>query len=1116
MMLQAIRRQVNATSRLAALALSVAAILALFTSVAEATVPKLVPNGNFHSEHASGVAVDNSCSLHTPPLSGSACTEFDPSANDVFVTSLIGVSEEGNLSAGGHGEKFDASGKALSPPPPFAEGFRYGAAVNPTNGRLYVASPSGEIEIYEPDTGELRSSFPVPQFYTEGIIGLLVDDTQIAADAAGDVYVPNVLENEVRKYSDTGMLLETLTGSGVHALKRPSGVAVDSSGNVWVADDGNNRIEEFSATGAFLSAFESEGVRALALDGHGDLLAIVDNSADNCGTVNPPCEHLVEYTEGGAQLSDLGAGDFGSGEHGVHESMVSVDNASGRVYVTDGLKSVVWVYQPPLAPVLGQESAAEVGTSEAKLGALVQPGGIQATYRFEYLTEAAFQADKESFSGPEEPVRVPYPEGSVGEGFSSRTAWASAKGLAPGTTYHYRAVVTNGLGSVAGPDQTFTTETVAQATCPNEQARGGFSAGLPDCRAYELVTPPSKSSAQPDVVTQGQGGVLEVAVPPHGGYERNVAASDGNRFAYISSEVMPGSQSAGLEFIATRGPNGWSPEDTIPLRPYTGSRCNFDAQQTEVLKYSLDLSKAVLVDNQTTNELSATFSEGCRGEQVEVVSGEPLEQNLLARDNEDGVYQLVNLTPAGLSAEPANFVAASADLNVVVFSERAKLTSDAVNGAVNLYEWNEGALRLLTLKLPSGAPVAGSVVSVSTDGSDLLFTANGNLYVRVNGERTVQLDEKAPGATGPGGGGSFGAVSADGSQVFFTDNATAGLTSDTVAGSGKNLYRYDVSTGQLSDLTPVSDAKAALTAVSEDGSYVYFSSEGVQSGSQTNQLGETAKNGQPNLYVDHDGAIEFVMNATIMATPANAGQTEAISQNGAFLAFNSTNNLTGYDNNGAHEIYLYRAAANRFECASCNPSGEAPTARGADLGTLQHPVSDNGQVFFQADEALLPRDTNGKADVYEYDYNGGLHLISTGTSANVSILLDASVSGNDVFFLTAQELVPQDNQKELFVIYDARVAGGFPEGALPPACTTADACRSAPALQPSIYGAPASQTFSGVGNLAPPEAKPKAKPKAKHVQCKGDGSRRAEKQGKCVKKPAKKAKKSAHANRRGK
>ncbi len=1030
------------------LAGSVVALLAVCVGVAGAAASKLVLNGDFHSVGGSGVAVNQS-------------------SGDVFATGFVSINEGNPVE--GASEKFDASGKVLSPPSPFAEGLHYGAALNPTNGHLYVASPFGEIEVYDPTTGKLISSFEVPLSWVmpipEEIFG---NNVQIATDAAGNVYLPNPPGNEVLEYSETGTLLESFTGSGVHALKRPMGVAVDSSGNVWVADAGNNRIEELSSAGVFLGEFESEGVRALALDGHGDVLAIVDNSADNCEAIKPPCEHLVEYSETGAQLTDIGAGTFGSPNDEpagtgarIKESMVAVNQATGRVYVTDGLKNVVWIAEAPLAPAIGQESAAEVGTSEAKLGVLVQPGGIQTTYRFEYDTREYTEGE-----GPHG-VSVPLPEGSAGEGFSARVVWASAKGLTPGTTYHYRAVVTNALGTVAGPDQTFTTQAVAQASCSNEQSRGGFSAGLPECRAYELVTPPGKSSAQPDTFTEASFNE-ELGNDYLGGLPDSAAASDGNRFEYESAEVMPGAQTPGLEFLATRGPNGWSSEDALPLRPYTANRCTFPvSSQTVVVKYSPDLSRTILVDNANQgSKQESEFSEGCRGETVEVVSGEPFEQNLLAHDNEDDTYQLVNLTPAGVEPEPATFIAASADLNVVVFSERAKLTPDAVSGAENLYEWSEGALRLLKLELPSGVPVAGSIASLSADGSDLLFTANGNLYVRVHGERTVQLDE-ARGGSGPGGGGELAAVSADGSQVFFTDDATAGLTSDTVAGSGENLYRYDVSTGQLSDLTPVADSKASFKAISEDGSYVYFSSEGVQSGGQANQLGETAQSGDPNLYVEHDGTNAFVMNATLIAPPPSGGQTDAISQAGAFLAFDSTDRLTGYNNNGDYEIYLYNASANGFVCASCNPSGEAPTDRGGALGYVPHAVSDGGQVFFETKEALLPRDTNGQWDVYEFDYNGGLHLISTGTGTGASVLADASVSGSDVFFLTSQSLVPQDSFQEAHKIYDARVNGGFPEAALPPACTTADACRSAASPQPSIFGEPSSQTFSGTGNLVP-------------------------------------------------
>ncbi len=887
-----------------ALALSSAALLTLCSGVADAAVSGLAGNGNFHAVGASGIAVDQS-------------------SGDLFTTGLIG-GEPGILDEEGRSEEFDGAGNVLSPPSPFAEGLRYGAAVNPTNGRLYMASPFGEVEVYDPTTGTLISSFGVPPFVSnfsyKEIFG--TNEVQLATDAAGDVYVPNVPGNEVLKYSETGTLLETITGSGTHALNGPRGVAVDSSGDVWVGDSGSNRIEEFSPTGAFLREFESEGVTALALDGHGDVFAIVDNSADDCGAITPPCEHLMEYSETGTQLADVGAGHFGSptdqvGGARVVESMVAVDDTSGRVYVSDGLKNDVWVYQAPTAPTIGQESAAEVGTTEAKLGVLVQPGGIQASYRFEYDTRE--YQENEAPHG----VSVPYPEGSAGEGFSSRVVWASAKNLSPGTTYYYRAVATNGLGSVTGPGQTFTTTTVAQTTCPNETVRSGLSAGLPECRAYELVTPPGKSSAQPDTRTETINNEEEQNAY-YGGLVNNLAADDGDRFAYESAEVMPGAQSAGLEFLATRGPNGWSSEDALPLRPYTGNRCTFPvATQTEVLTYSPNLAQALVLDNSTTSgTYSSEFSPTCRSETVELVSNEPFEQNLLAHDNEDGTYQLVNLTPASADPEPAIFAAASADLNVVVFSERAKLTPEAVSGAVNLYEWREGAVHLLKLELPSGAPVDGTVVKLSAEGSDLFFTANGNLYVRVDGERTVQLDE-ARGGSGPGGGGELAAVSADGTQVFFTADATAGLTGDTVAGSGTNLYRYDTSTGQLSDLTPVDDAKAELIGSSEDGSYVYFTSEGVQSGSQTNQSGETAQPGQPNLYLDHEGTITFVIDAKLM-TPSTGGKRDEIAQNGAFLAFSSTKSLTGYDNNGYYEIYLYSAAANRFECASCDPSGEAP------------------------------------------------------------------------------------------------------------------------------------------------------------------------------------------------
>ena len=72
-------------------------------------------------------------------------------------------------------------------------------------------------------------------------------------------------------------------------------------------------------------------------------------------------------------------------------------------------------------------------------------------------------------------------------------------------------------------------------------------------------------------------------------------------------------------------------------------------------------------------------------------------------------------------------------------------------------------------------------------------------------------------------------------------------------------------------------------------------------------------------------------------------------------------------------------------------------------------LSDQGRVFFDSADALVPQDTNGREDVYEYEpqgvgscarAGGCVSLISSGTSSEESVFLDASETGNDVFFLT--------------------------------------------------------------------------------------------------------------------
>jgi hypothetical protein len=1043
---------------LVALALGVTAMLAFSGGVARAEAPRLVPDGQFESQGAIGVAVDQSTS------------ESDPSRGDVYVAgylNFVKVPGSENLElVPGRVNKFDVSGNLLKPPSPVGEALYYsGTAVNPQNGDVYALGEteffgSTSVFTYDPASGALVGS----PFSVRGSGNFLFSDVVpttvvgIATDSEGDVYVPVAPSDEVREYSPTGEPtrepLKTFTGAG--ALKGPTGVAVDPAGNLWVADAGNERIVELSPADNLIREIKSEGVQAVAVD-HGDVFATVHNGADFCGELRPPCSHLVEYSPAGAQVADLGAGSFGTlaakeegGSAGNLPDMVAVSDSSGSVYVTEGavtlpregVHSRVFKFSPPVAPKLESEVAVEVGVSEAKLGAAVNPGGLSAAYRFEYGTTTAYGN------------MVPFPEGDTGGGFQSRSVWASASRLLPGTTYHYRVVVTGELGEpVVGKDQTFTTETPARAACPNEQFRIGFSASLPDCRAYELVTPPNKSGAAPDPPEKE--GVVEAS------FKNNFAAVDGNRMSFNAEDVFPGSKSGGKSYVATRGPSGWSSENMFPLTNYYGFEC---PNNLEVTTYSADLSKAIL----------AIGSGGACGLEPELVSGEPRGvNNLFVRDNTSGSYQLVNVAPPGVTPTSAAFMSVSADLGHVVFTEEAKLTPNAMNGVQNEYEWSGGVVRLLTV-LHDGTPVAGSFAGISRDGSHVFFAYAGKLYARVNGASTVQVDASQAG--GSGGGASFVSASADGSQVFITDDASAGLTSDTVSGSGTNLYRYDFASGRLIDLTSAGHAEVqSVTSVSGDGSYVYFEAKG--------SLAAGATQGQPNPYLWHAG--------TTMLIPA-LGQA---SPNGAFLVIDTTQRLTGYDNTDAGtgepnpEIYLYVAASNSLACASCNPSGASPT--GGPKGRVL--VSNNGGVFFDSTEALLPSDTNGKQDVYEFepggagscgDSGGCVSLISTGTGSHDTWVIDASPSGNDVFIRELQKLVPQDTQEDARTIYDVRVDGGILEPAAPTDCTTADACRTAPAPQPSIFGAPASQTFSGAGNLAPLAPAVNTPAKSKPKKCK--------------------------------
>ncbi len=116
-------------------------------------------------------------------------------------------------------------------------------------------------------------------------------------------------------------------------------------------------------------------------------------------------------------------------------------------------------------------------------------------------------------------------------------------------------------------------------------------------------------------------------------------------------------------------------------------------------------------------------------------------------------------------------------------------------------------------------------------------------------------------------------------------------------------------------------------------------------------------------------------------------------------------------------------------------------------------------------------------DVYEWEEDGveeapGVfcaiavgctNLISSGEDVGPSFFLGASQNGDDIFFSSASQLVPQATP-EFNNIYDARVDGGFPPSSGPPECVS---CQG-PGNPPPLLTQPASGTSEGTGNLTAP------------------------------------------------
>jgi hypothetical protein len=696
---------------------------------------------------------------------------------------------------------------------------------------------------------------------------------------------------------------------------------------------------------------------------------------------------------------------------------------------------------------------------------------------------------------------------------------------------------------------------------------------LPDGRAYELVSPLDNGEVfQPfNRLNEGENALIGFG-PFRAAADGNGFAYQGD--APASGVGGNGNQSStspqGNEYLAGRSAGGWGASDIEPPpAPEFFSQPVYQSFSSDLSVSYFTSPDSLSLSGAPTCEGENLYSRDSAGGGFAVLSTSTLAGRcgspLFAGASADGSHALFQargalVSPAVPTAGPA--------FNVHNCTYNCNLY-ESMEGAVSLVNLlpDGGVDTAATFGGPSGngKPEAGGIPTedlpglsnaISVDGSRMVWSdvSTGVIYMRVGGVRTMQISAGAA---------RFWTASVDGRFVFYTEgerllrfDVESGVREE-LAGTGAGVqgvvgasedgsYVYFVANGVLASGATPGSCKSAYAGGEFEEERARCDLYVLHSGEPVRFIAVLA--GSDNNIPELAGTGRSVLGDWQSDLGSKTGE---VTPSGLGVAFSSTLPLTGYDNvapsdpehRTISELFVYEleGGGGRLYCASCAPSGAPPTENVAiqagvpaeyKSGAWVHPSlwgtfmqrwlsADGSRVFFDTAQPLVAQDTNRVTDVYEWERagvggcaqpGGCVYLLSGGSSTDDSFFLDASVSGNDVFFMTRAQLVAGDGE-ESFHVFDARaphVAGevvGFPP--VPGAVCSGAGCQGPVPAAPA-FGTPASVGFGGAGNLpAPGPVVVKPKPKRVVVCRRGFARRR----GRCVKVKAKP--RARHAKAKG-
>ena len=543
------------------------------------------------------------------------------------------------------------------------------------------------------------------------------------------------------------------------------------------------------------------------------------------------------------------------------------------------------------------------------------------------------------------------------------------------------------------------------AGCPNEQLRDeNRSTSLPDCRAYEQVTPVEKGGGvfDPIFMGAGPGGAPSLVAD-------STASIDGLQDNYSAT---------GESYSIVRGASGWV-TSAMPL-PASEYQAVIIGGQTPLLAESADGQSGLWFERRLSwPENRADLFVTRPGGAIEDVGAViPPNTPIPARGTQDILPSILNVQVVGWSSDLSH-VLYRQEKHFWGFDEteegRLAKTSSLYElvGTGNEHPMLVGVDEEGKLISKCGTVLGGEGVedrsALSSDGETVFFTALhgqgcagvNELYARIgNGQpdaHTVAISEPSKADcqacdTEPGvrSEATFEGASADGSKVFFE-------TSQPLLGGDRtsNLYEYDfdapagervvrVSGGDSTVSDPVAEVQGHAVAVSQDGSHVYFVARGVLT-TNSNGQGQTAQAGANNLYVfERDaeypaGRTQFVADLSALdaglwkvsargtAEPAERSEGKSsLTSDGRFLVFASvTEHLTPDDASKAQQVFEYDAQTGSLVRVSIGEDGYNDNGN-TDVAGASLPsgfpglavTADGSYVFFQSTDGLTPQALN--------------------------------------------------------------------------------------------------------------------------------------------------------------